>query len=138
MSSSDAIQYEQLRMFMPAGELRDVTPSDFGPDAAGPGGSNRVGEGWARKLEESKRGGYFRRHHFDPHHGNSKSLYDAVKKEGVVQPVEILNRYAEDTIYEGHHRIAASADIDPTMEVPVIHRGWSLGPTSDQWWRIRE
>lgn len=127
MSSSDAIQYEQLQMFMPAGKLRqDVAPSDFDADVHL--------SGWDNKLEESKRGGYFRRHHLDPHH--DKSLHESIEEEGVVQPVEVYNRYGKDRVYEGHHRIAASADIDPTMEVPVIHRG--CGYEKDEWWRIRE
>ena len=129
MASSDSLQPMQLQMFMPAGKLRqDVAPSDFDADVHL--------SGWDNKLEESKRGGYFRRHHLDPHH--DKSLHESIEEEGVVQPVEIVNRYGKDRVYEGHHRIAASADIDPTMEVPVIHRGLGYGPTSGQWWRIRE
>ena len=133
MSSSEANQYEQLQMFMPAGKLRqDVAPSDFDADVHL--------SGWDNKLEESKR---VRRHHLEPHNDGKKivghkSLHESIEEEGVVQPVEIVNRYGKDRVYEGHHRIAASADIAPTMEVPVIHRGWGHGPTSDQWWRIRE
>jgi len=104
MSASDNLSHEQLAMFMPAGEIKSkITYSDDGD----------VGDKlWSRKLKESKRGG----------------LYRSIKANGVKKPVELQRNFNRSMftpighqLNDGHHRIAAAADIDPNMLVPVTH-----------------
>ena len=48
----------------------------------------------------------------------SERIGESIRKRGVIHPVEI----GPNNVFEGHHRIAISAGIDPTREIPVIHR----------------
>jgi hypothetical protein len=111
MSNSDALNPMQLQMFMPARELIKKLPGDL-PDIP----VTTKEDLWARKLEESKVIPAGRR---PPREGR---LYDHIEAEGILVPVDV---HVSDggVIVDGHHRIAAAADIDPTMEVPVKHRG---------------
>ena len=129
MSSGDRLNYQQLQMFMPAKQLielpifepdRDVVelPEDEWEDVEGvlhwEGGGYTPEEDdqfWDRKLDES--------------YGNLyQSLHDDIKESGQVKvPVKLT---IEDTnlgtmkrIRQGHHRVAASVDINPDMEVPI-------------------
>ena len=117
MSSSDRLNPMQLQMFMPAGELIKKVPNDFIPHYyAESGDPHTEEEMWANKLREAKS--------IAPRRGVQfgGSLHEAIEAEGVLQPVNV---HVSDggVILDGHHRIAAAADIDPTMEVPVRYRG---------------
>ena len=137
MSSSDALHPLQLQMFMPARELQGLTPSDFNPvtaqdrRVAAEAGltlhrPSTVDEMWANKLEESKAEEY--------NIESERSLHDRIASEGVKEPVQVTRTAADfgegtsrahlsnqDVLFDGHHRVAAAANIDPNMEVPVEH-----------------
>ena len=123
MSSSDALHPLQLQMFMPARELQGLTPSDFDPNRST---SHTVDDMWANKLEESKAEEY--------NIESERSLHDRITSEGVKEPVQVTRTAADfgegtcrahlsnqDVLFDGHHRVAAAANIDPNMEVPVEH-----------------
>ena len=126
MSSSDALHPLQLQMFMPARELQGMTPSDFNPQL-GHGHHHGTLEGmWSNKLEESKAEEY--------NIESERSLHDRITSEGVKEPVQVTRTAADfgegtsrahlrnqDVLFDGHHRVAAAANIDPNMEVPVEH-----------------
>lgn len=117
MSSSDRLNPMQLQMFMPAGELIKKVPNDFIPHYyAESGDPHTQEEMWANKLREAKVLPAGRR---PPREGR---LYDHIASEGVLEPVRV---HVGDggVILDGHHRIAAAADIDPTMEVPMKNIG---------------
>ena len=129
MSSGDRINYQQLQMFMPAKQLIDLpfyeadrewieaeTEEYIDVDGItrGEGGGDYLEDDdqfWERKLDESY--GY-----------SHQSLHDDIKESGQVKvPVKLT---IEDTnlgtmtrIRQRHHRVAASVDINPEMEVPV-------------------
>ena len=129
MSSGDRINYQQLQMFMPAKQLIDLpfyevdrvwieAETEEYIDVDGitrvEGGGDYLEDDdqfWERKLDESY--GY-----------SHQSLHDDIKESGQVKvPVKLT---IEDTnlgtmkrIRQGHHRVAASVDINPEMEVPV-------------------
>jgi hypothetical protein len=107
----------QLQMFMPAGELIKKVPNDFIPHHyAESGDPHTEEEMWANKLREAKS--------IAPRRGVQfgGSLHEAIAAEGVLEPVRV---HVGDggVILDGHHRIAAAADIDPTMEVPMKNIG---------------
>jgi len=141
MSSRDALQGHQLRMFIPAGELKDlVHPPDVKQEQYY--GNNRK-QMWADKLAETKA--------IMPSdteleqiastatsvwdvvdaitHG--AGLHEKIKASGVQTPVPLIYRDDEETdsrdlptrpvLFEGHHRVAAAEDIDPKMEIPIEH-----------------
>lgn len=132
MSSRDHISTQQLQMFIPAGELKDsVYPPDVNQEKYY--GNNRK-QMWADKLAETKatmqsdaeleRIGSTATSIWDVvdaiTHG--AGLHEKIKASGVQRPVEVINRDGKEPIlFEGHHRVAAAADIDPKMEVPVEH-----------------
>ena len=136
MSSSDRLNPQQLRLFIPAGELRDpsqhvVHGNETQIERFVSGGG--VEETWERKLEESKEpegtvsaGGV--------QHGGG--VHQSIKESGVHTPVRLVPRLDvqeqeaegiismpetnyQSLIRDGMHRIAAAADIDPKTEVPV-------------------
>jgi hypothetical protein len=118
MSASDNVSNEQLAMFMPAKEIMDkLNYSDDGVI------SPRF---WARKLKEAKTGTVEDSH--TSRRGRQKSLYESVKEEGVQKPVELRETLVPSIftpkghqLLQGHHRVAAAADIDPNMLIPVTH-----------------
>ena len=132
MPSSDALHPEQLRMFIPAGELTSAVlttkgplKGDFVPGDFEPGPDFDYAGTWRRKLKESHKPA-------DLYYDDSR--YDAVATEGVTKPIQLMHssqragfrgnrqRAAGEehwVIVDGHHRIAAASDIDPQMEVPV-------------------
>ena len=141
MSSSDRLNPQQLRMFIPAGELKDlVHPPDVKQEQYY--GNNRK-QMWADKLAETKatnpsdaeleRIGSTATSIWDVvdalTHG--AGLHEKIKASGVQTPVPLIYRDDEETdsrdlptrpvLFEGHHRVAAAADIDPKMEIPIEH-----------------
>jgi len=119
-------------MFIPAGELTSAVltekgplKGDFVPGDFQPGVDWDYTGTWERKLEAS--------------HKQRGSLYDDTRYEqtaskGVQKPIQLMhsskragfqgNRQRAAgkghwVIVDGHHRLAAAADIDPKMEIPV-------------------
>jgi len=105
------------------------------PTGSGPGavviGDESIEALWQHKLSEAKRPASM------PGHGTG--LYESIKAEGV-RPVPMEYGSYIDTpvqvghqpgglpprIMEGHHRIAAAADINPAMEVPIANKPYGL------------
>ena len=132
MSSSDALHPQQLRMFIPAGELKDsVYPPDVNQEKYY--GNNRK-QMWADKLAETK-ATMPSDTELEQVASTANSIWDVVdaithgaglhekiKASGVQTPINLINRDDKEPIlFEGHHRVAAAADIDPKMEIPIEH-----------------
>lgn len=132
MSASKHINPNQLKLFMTAQEVMDsVSDSvdrareyqDVDPET---GEIITVPEQtmedlWKDKLSESKGRGYL----------GQKPLYDSIKEKGVQRHVTLqTNPDGSLTMGQGHHRVAAAADIakktGKQMYVPVIY--------DDDWW----
>ena len=112
MSSSDRLNHQQLQMFMPAGELKSLPSAQV----------DEMGHSWEQILLESRdRRPYHGVHHPSPPEG-SPTLHEDIRDKGVIEPVDISrNPEGEPMLRHGHHRVAASADIDPKRETPVKH-----------------
>jgi hypothetical protein len=99
----------QLRMFMRAQELRESITATLDhsfddPDAV-----------MENKLDASKRTS-----------GRGAGVYDAIQREGVLSPVQLVHGMHENIMMgQGHHRTAAADDIarqtGKDMWVPVVH-----------------
>ena len=144
-----SLKPEQLQMFHPARELRATTPNDWlaavgtgnpttgpawftgqptgsGPAAAASAWDPSTPEDiWREKLAESKRPK-------SSFHGSG--IHESIKQKGGVfhnvgldltgeakKPVMLAHQEGglPPRIVEGHHRVAAAADINPAMEVPI-------------------
>lgn len=132
MSASKHINPRQLKLFMTAQEVMDsVSDSvdrmgsytdvdhDTGEQIQVP--AETMDDLWKQKLSESKGGGAFGR----------VPLYDSIKEKGVQRHVTLqTNPDGSLTMGQGHHRVAAAADIAKKtgrqMYVPVIY--------DDEWW----
>ena len=109
MAASDHLNPNQLRLFMQAKELMDLTSGhteginqDYLPYSQSPGV-------YRQKLAESK---------VRPKIGQG-SLHESIQESGVKVPVRIRTHEGKEQINDGHHRIAAANDIDPEMYLPV-------------------
>ena len=114
MSSSDRLNPQQLRMFIPAGELikmKATSPPPSMPHGLWREGRNRENE-W--KWEDNRQENQY----LVNVEGQDERIGESILKRGVLNPVEVGPTY----VYEGHHRIAISEDINPTREIPVVHR----------------
>lgn len=121
MAAKDHLHGEQLRMFIPAKELMELTPLDTV-------GANTFHEAHgmlARKREKIRTNNTHSRH---------PRFSQSIAEEGVHKPVElgrIKGVYDHETqqivnpehegwaVSDGHHRTIAAYDINPDMEVPV-------------------
>ncbi|MDP6527157.1 MAG: hypothetical protein QGH15_23575, partial [Kiritimatiellia bacterium] len=127
MSSSDALHPQQLRMFIPAGELMD--PKQYLVHSFEHLAGESTKDVQARKLEESKQPYYVPETDEKPHGGgvwNSLSSGAQIEKpirlvgqadlkeqegEGIIRMRKGVNPQA--LVRDGMHRIAAAADVDP-------------------------
>lgn len=112
-------QFTQLDMFKPVSELMDpkqTMAADFHP-AFGP--AIPYAQGWAKKLREA-----------DTPTSDGPSLSVRIMHEGIKRPVEIIHGGDRQMLNDGHHRVAASAAINPDSLVPVQHTDHA-----DQQWR---
>ncbi len=117
MSSSDRLNPQQLQMFMPAGELIKMEATSHPtpmPHGLWREGRNRENEWkWKDNQQEDK----YLVAVMEGDELVSEPIGESIRKRGVIRPVEI----GPDSVAEGHHRIAISAGIDPTREIPVLH-----------------
>jgi hypothetical protein len=102
---------DQLRMFMPAAELRAMDSIDVMQTP-----ESRFGGAWKSKEAMWK----------TKHRENKMDGFDAeIASEGVQHPVTLAHGSAfvggRPVIQDGHHRIAAQAKDNPSAEVPVEH-----------------
>ena len=117
MSSGDACNPQQLQMFMPAGELIKMEATSHPtpmPHGLWREGRNRENE-W--KWEDNQQEDNYLVGVGEGDELVSERIGESIRKRGVIHPVEI----GPDRVAEGHHRIAISAGIDPTREIPVLH-----------------
>lgn len=119
MAASDNLNPDQLRLFMQAKELMEVTAGHTEPgrqDYLPLADSPRLQ--YSKLLtahEGAKYSTLFARRKGDD------SLYRSIQKEGVQQPVRLRRYQGSDQINDGHHRIVAANDINPEMYIPVSY-----------------
>ena len=118
-------QWEQLPMFMKAGEIKAKVNTYADP---GGGDMDRL---WHNKLYEAKTGAIRNARYLPTRARKGASLYDSIKREGVRKPVELIRNFDSGPynregyqLGEGHHRVADAADINPNMLIPVEHDEW--------------
>ena len=111
-------------------------PTGSGPGAVvqewggGPGDSTSIDDVWKLKLSEAKR---------PAGAGHGAGLWESIKAEGVRPvrmqggqyigtPIELAHQPGglPPRIMEGHHRVAAAADINPAMEVPIANKPYGI------------
>ncbi len=122
MSSSDRLNPQQLRLFIPAKELhtaekvapweieemmRRGTPSSEQMDPNDRWVDETPDELWDRKLAESKRSAPF-----------DISRHEQISKHGILRPVVLTGGQIRD----GYHRVAIANDLNPDTEVPVEYK----------------
>jgi len=157
MSSSDHVQPEQLRMFIPAKELFVQDDPETGrPDPSAPIQSGDYPPGlirpfrnyesmWKAKMARVNDANTVTRE--GSRITSVSSFRDDVEAKGVTNPVklaygsDLLNTQSQidpqvvrppslpqisqmdaQYIVDGHHRIAATHDIDPDREIPVLYQ----------------
>lgn len=105
-----ALNHHQFRMFIPARELMEFVALDA-PDEI----SYSEAYGVLAKKRRENTNSTFQRGGVE-----EEPLINSVAKEGVRTPVNIVEQGSSgNTIWNGHHRIAAAYDVNPDMEVPV-------------------
>ena len=119
MTALDHTNPDQLRMFVPAREI--VEQWGYA--------DQRIGESreavMADKVSESKIGGPHITHGHTKPDFASETHYESIQREGVKEPVsaykhkDVGDGVRPGLLGEGHHRVAASYDIDPSREIPV-------------------
>ena len=125
MPALNHVSSDQMRLFIPARELReDFHPTDAGPVPHRDDSSetvtalqNNVKRSWRHKLAEAKSPTW----NDDFYKGDMPTLYEDVAARGVQRPVFIGQGYLSNRrmIYDGHHRVAAAYANEPDTEVPV-------------------
>lgn len=102
-------QFQQLPMFMSAREIQ----ADWAPGETSPITGQVDDTLWTAKADEARQSG----------------LTESIRREGVRDPVTLDfndphpsgRGSSGPAVYGGHHRIAASAEIDPDRLMPVLH-----------------
>lgn len=115
MPAHNHVNPDQLRMFVPARELReDFHPTDAGLLSETP--KSNVTRTWRQKKNEASSPTW------PFYDGNRPTLAEDVKERGVQRPVIIgrSRHHGRGLIHDGHHRVAAAYAANPDMEVPVL------------------
>jgi hypothetical protein len=108
MAASDHLHPQQLAMFMPARDLHKMNSLD------------RISFESTGAMRHEKR--------LD----NRSGMYHSIAKEGVHNPVQIVHGRDpawddymgaghDQAVANGNHRVTAAYDINPDMEIPVMH-----------------
>lgn len=113
MAARNNINPEQLALFYTATDLQKMLTRSVDRDLSPMGGFESMEELWDRKLKESKKS--------SPHaHGGG--VYDSIKEKGYVgDKLVVVHVDADDKqISNGHHRIAAAAQIEKETNKPIF------------------
>jgi hypothetical protein len=112
----NAGQFEQLRMFVPASEIKATTVhvDQRSPD---------IDDLYAEKLEESRAPDPGTASRLSTPHRTygGQPLYDSIAEHGVQSPVNsyLFPGSQERSLVDGHHRVAVVHDRDPDGLVPI-------------------
>jgi hypothetical protein len=75
---------------------------------------------WSRKADEARVG--------DPQHSrtpveHTRTLTQSVASQGVKKPIRLMRDTGrgQTVLLDGHHRVAAAAEVNPNMLIPAIH-----------------
>ena len=141
MSDRPHLSSPQLQMFMPARQLMQMDSSDASavttPDGAlkdtfrSDVPYEKAEQLIKDNIEESRDQEYYKQYD-DPIYARigashipleEQSLYDDIKKRGVVKPVHVTIRTSDDSmeLVDGHHRVAVAHDVNPNSEIPVFY-----------------
>jgi hypothetical protein len=122
----------QLSMFEQAGTLdQEFAHNDaaFDEDGQSTGGGATDEQEISRlremKLEESSAPGSSVSAHWGGVQAKARrdgapSLHDSIREGGVQKPVELALNADGRAVWDGHHRMYTAADVNPSMEVPVV------------------
>ena len=126
-----SLNKHQFKLFMTADELMDLSASDDFAKRSLRQLSETKGNGenlYDEKLEESLYGSAFGRASGRLAKEGEDSLYEAIEKHGVLEPVEIAysDEHDKQMLTDGHHRTVSAHSVNPNMFVPVTyaHKPW--------------
>jgi hypothetical protein len=132
MAAGRHINPNQLRMFIPAGELKGYEASPFDrmhPDTLEVRSEK---ETWNEKLDEATTSGLVKSVR-DEGVKKPVAVYHSSEGEGVVTDLddhgkEVFHKFGPQVIAGGHHRVAAAEFLNPDQLVPVKHYDRSILP----------
>jgi hypothetical protein len=114
--SSRNVSHQQLAMWYTPGEIKHMV----GNESIDRRKDESIEQMWNRKADEARIG--------DPKHSrtpvaHSRTLTQSVAAQGVKQPVRLMRDTGRDRtiLLDGHHRVAAAAEVNPSMLIPAIH-----------------
>jgi hypothetical protein len=117
MAAHEHINQVQLRLFMTGQEAMDMLePGDLVTPGMRPEVAARYkASGYAEKLDESKDWSST---------GESTSLYEQIRNEGVKDPVTVVLNDQDDVqkLIDGHHRVATAAAQGKYVPVEYLQR----------------
>jgi len=116
----------QFKLFMTADELMDMPAGDDFAKRSLRQLSESEGSGenlYDEKLEESLSGSAHGFASSTPAKEGEDSLYEAIQKHGVLEPVEITysDKHDKQMLTDGHHRTVSAHSVNPNMFVPVTY-----------------
>lgn len=103
----------QLPLFMTGHEIQNA----IGSNTLDKRSEENIGQMWSRKLKEAQAPGSSVS---TRHPEGSTSLEESIRQRGGLNTsVRIVPKRTGFHLLDGHHRVAAAANIDPKMLVPI-------------------
>lgn len=113
LSVQQAMAYGQIPMFMTGSEIKE----HIGENTPDKRPNESIDEMWERKKKESQVPGSSISTR-KPEKG-MPSLEESIKEKGFDTFVRIMPTDKGDRLLDGHHRVAAAANVDPKMLIPI-------------------
>lgn len=110
MSAQHNLSYKQMSMFMTGPDIK----AQYAPAHADVREHPNAEAMWATKSHEAATG---MPHNARTAAGGAETLKENIAREGVKEPVIL----GGNQILSGHHRVAAAAEVNPKMVIPVWH-----------------
>ena len=114
--SARNVSHQQLSMWYTPGEVKKMV----GSESVDRRPEETIEQMWSRKANESRVG--------DPTHSRTpvkheRTLTQSVAAQGVKKPIRLMRDTdsGRTILLDGHHRVAAAAEVNPSMLIPAVH-----------------
>ena len=110
------VSHQQLAMWYTPGEVKKMV----GNESIDRRKDESIDQMWSRKADEARVGDVT---HSRTPVKHQRTLTQSVAQKGVSKPIRLMRDTdaGRTILVDGHHRVAAAAEVNPSMLIPAVH-----------------